>query len=398
MCKKTMIALIDSHFLKVNIMLLFRLFIVVVFIYQSSLVMGGAVQNQPATSKLAADDLNPKNIAPEVVSEQIRENLNNLSYRFSFRKDGEYAVKMYRTTGDKSYLNAILHELYISADRLSELSRGVYCATYRTQRIKREIDDGSCFLGVNKVCRALRSETARWFNDHIFYANLLLPELHRVSEFGMQLKNDNEKIIQKISAFDFEPGFTNPDMIRAWASRQAYQVYWLKDIDLGDYREIFTNSFKKVFPDNKDVLLSDQQYMTKITSMAHLVIAASGNFQEPVSDQSLEWITDYFEKNIDEIITRVESVIIAEVGISFLLMGKQSVPAVEKTKKAILSAYSPSQKMVQALDGNIDFDMAQIRNTLSIILLGWNNIYHSGPYFNKIKAFSEKLPSIIEPE
>lgn len=333
---------------------------------------------------------------PGQIVGQIRGEIDSNLYNLPFRKDGKYAVRMYRTTGDSRYLNSVLHELYVAADRLHQLTQGVYQADYRAERLRQELCTSSV-LGEHRVCQMLRRETVDKFRDHIFYTSLLLPELNLVNEVGMQLKQGHEKLLQTLSAFDFKPGFTDDNMIRAWASQQGYQLYWLKNFGAGDYRTVFTQAFKMVFPDSKDSLLSDQQYMTKIACMAHLVIAASGDFQEPVIDHDLDWVIDYFKDHIDEIIQRVETVISIEVGISLLLMGKH-MSLVEKTRHVVLSAYNPVHRVVKPLDSSVDFNRGVNRNTLAIILLGWKNQYHPGPYLHKIRETMDKLPSVIEPE
>ena len=337
-----------------------------------------------------------KRSSKKEIAKKILGHFDSCFYKLPFRKQGHYALRRYRTTGNSDFLVPALHELYVAADRLSDLSRGVKNKVYRYDKLWKEVN--SEMLGLNKVRAVLRKESIKKHPDHVFFAHLLLPELNRVNEFGMQLKNDTEKLRQTLSGFDFKPGFNDPDMIRAWASRQSNQVYWLYNMGLGDYRGAYMDAFRLVYPDNKDLLLSDQQYTTKITGMAHLIIAASSYYQEPVNDTSLEWVTNYFQKNIDIILSRARDGSIAEVGVSLMLTGKVNSPAVEKVRRRLIASYDEKYQMIPGTDGCLDFVYTQHRNLLAGIFLGWSGSYFPGPYLYKMKQFSGKMPSVLERE
>ncbi len=337
-------------------------------------------------------------LSPEKVAGQIRKFYDSNLFKLPLRKQGHYALRVYRTTGNQDFLYPALNELYIAADRLNNFSKGIKITSYRHEIIKQEVELNYFLLGNDRVRRVLRKETAKKFSDHIYFAHLLLPELNRVNELGMQLKHENEKIKQAMMAFDFKPGFTEPDMIRAWSSSQSNHVYWLYNMGLGDYRGLYIDAFSRVFPNNKDAVLSDQQYFTKITGMTHLIIAASGYYQHPVTDESLSWITEYFDKNIDEILSRCGEGTIAEVGICMLLTGKKDSVVVEKTRRKIVSAYNHDMRMIPDSEGNKTLKLAQHRNILASILLDWKGSYFPGPYLYKIKRLSNYMPSVLEPE
>nr|WP_269809274.1 DUF3541 domain-containing protein [Enterovibrio nigricans] len=105
------------------------------------------------------------------------------------------------------------------------------------------------------------------------------------------------------------------------------------------------------YPDEKDPMLSTQQYNNKLYGMTHIILAASEYYRKPVSEDNFQWIYDYFRQHFNTIAARSKPDVIAEIGITFLLAGLDNDPVVKKSQHIIRAAIDREKGMIPSVSG-----------------------------------------------
>ncbi|MGF1718697.1 DUF3541 domain-containing protein [Vibrio kyushuensis] len=317
----------------------------------------------------------------------IKQTYESQLYTLPAFKEGHYGLRMYRQTLHKKYEAAIWSDMARVASRLNQFSSEVNTAedilVYSEKRL-------SGYKGQTDERSVRRYTTTVHHPEYLYLGVDLLGSMARANEYGLKHKKD-EKLRQVLRRYDFEPFVTNPEMIKAWAAQLANQVYWLRQLNEQDVVEKFTDTFKSVYPDEKDKALSPQQYGNKIYGMTHIIFADSQYYQRPIQEKDHQWVYDYFRENIDTILLRTKEDIIAEVGIAFLLAGLEDDPVVEKTRQAIQGSIVEEKGMIPSIKGDFDLSYGEHRNVLAIMLLDWQSP-NTAPYVSKHPSVFTNIP------
>ncbi|UXI00224.1 DUF3541 domain-containing protein [Photobacterium sp. TY1-4] len=280
---------------------------------------------------------------------------------------GHYGLRLYRQTQDDRYATAVWTDMARVASRLNKFAAEVYTPEQIRQYSQKKINSYRQKKGERS---ALRYEVTQSRPEYLYLGIGLLGSMARADEYGLKHRED-AKLREVIRRYDYSRYATDPAMIRAWAAQLANQVYWLKQLGEQDVVDEFIAAFMATYPDAQDATLSEQQYMNKIYGLTHIIFAASGYYQHPVSEQEFQWIFDYYRRNIDTILARTKEDVIAEVGINFLLAGLASDPVVEKTRWTIQHGIDRRAGMIPSVKGETDLDQGEHRNVLAIMLLDW---------------------------
>lgn len=292
-------------------------------------------------------------------------------YTLPLEQQGEYALMLYRTTGNKVYLNTARVSLNLSADRLQKLASHMAC----------KVDKQALLL---EGALPIKPELLDRYLDYFFYGGQVVPELLRISQFGMILKGVlRENINRGVSGVDFKRAFTSKILQQYYAPDMAKQVYALLSLGFGDYRQSFIKSFQSVYPDKKDNDLSLEQRRHKWLTMAHLILAASDQLQEPVNDPLLNWIPEYFQLRESTLLAEGDNVLLAKVGLSLLLTGNKQSELLDKIR--IHMSKLPSSNAIGKPD------------LWCMLLLGWVDDYYPDPALYRIRKFKHKMPYVLEP-
>ncbi|MEZ9591805.1 DUF3541 domain-containing protein [Vibrio breoganii] len=302
-------------------------------------------------------------------------------------KQGHFGLRMFRQTLDPKYLVVIEEDIGIMSIRLNQLSADLHSKQTMNQYAEQRLTQ----YQKGKDERSKRRLVATKDKPEYFYLGLdLLRYMARVDDYGLKHKDD-KKLRRHLEQYPFEELFTDKAMIRAWAAQLANQVYWLKQLGMGDHVTEFTQALKDTYPDHEDYRLSLQQYENKLYGMTHIVIADSGYYQRQVNEADHAWIYDYFRQNIEDIITYTKQDVIAEVGLSFLLAGLEDDPVVYKAREAIRQSIDETAGRIPSVSGNLDFSYGEHRNVLAIMLLDWHSP-NTGPNTSTNRDLFESVP------
>ena len=290
-----------------------------------------------------------------------------------------YAARIFRISGDTSYLKYNLRDLqsmYQESQELLIVARNHGEVQYAEEKIK--------YWSSSKTRFNLRRQTLKVRPQFLYYLSSL-NILRRTQEYRIRTPVF-EELKQYVLAHDYTTYLNNPEMVKAWAAQLANLVIWLKQLGGKDYSKQFIDMLQKTYPDNQDTLLDKQQYENKIYGLTHLVLAQSRYYQYPLDRMEFPWIFDYFDTHIDTILSRTKADVIAEVGIAYLITQQSGHPALEKTQENIADQYDATQHMIPGPQGEFAITSGAHRNILSIILLSSPSKWYSGPWLDELNS------------
>ena len=320
------------------------------------------------TSQIGASQESVPNLSDAA---DLRRQINSSLFRLPLEHQGEYTLMLYRTTGNKDYLETARVTLYLCADRLQRFSSNLRDHKTRQEQVIRE--------GFSLPLDLIQSHS-----DYLFYGFMVLPDLNRINQFSMTLKGDpGDKLNRAINAYDFKEGLTSTELISLSAPKLAEHVYALLNLDYGDYRAVFIEALKRYYPDASDHDLSQEQLLNKWEAMTHLIIAASDQLQEPVNDPLLNWIPEYFLNNKPLILKQGSPVVLAKIGLVLYLTGKDKSALLEEITKVASTAST------RRTPEDCKFWM--------MLLLDWQENYFPDPAIYRMSRFKNKVPFSLKP-
>ncbi len=297
---------------------------------------------------------------------------------------------MWRLHGDPKYTQAALVDLFT----VTEAQSFYACQANELSFVEATSNDMISKLGKGPRAKARKAALKPW-PEFVFYTDALLRYASRIDEFGLT-GPCHQLLIEVLKRYDFEPALTDPAMIKSWAAQLINYVYWAKQLGVRDYLDTYTKAFNAVYPNEQDEQLDKKQFRNKVYGLTHFVFAASGYYQKPVDAKEFAWILDYFEANIERIIKDGTDDIIAEVGVSFLLAGKEDHPVVSKTRNHIIGSFDEQAQFIPSISGRISYASGEHRNMLAMMLLGWTGELHPGPHLAKLKQTQKYLPKQVK--
>jgi hypothetical protein len=331
--------------------------------------------------------------SPETAAETIRQRLESSLFTFEPSTQKHFALRMYRLTGDERYIQPILFDLLVTAERFERDAAGADDTAYVTSRCA-EIRES-----LNPATRKGRLRLAMFekWGGIDFYLNLL-HRVNKLSEYGLsetsRFKPAFEQAMAAIQSVDFAPFLLDTGVIRLYSPQAVNYVYYLKDLGVVDLRDQYKKVFVRVFNDDLDNDLTKRQYMDKIYGLTHFITAASGYYQRLVDSSEFDWILDYFDSHRDRIVKETKADIIAEVGVCYLLAGRGESPMVEACREAIISRLDPETGLVPSLHGHLRLPRAEHRNIMAYILLAWSGRLYSGPTLPRFEAYQNIFENV----
>lgn len=307
----------------------------------------------------------------------------------SLAKQRHYAQRLYRITGEARYLppNQRYAERLIAElrDDLVGLERAGYAAT-RSQQLVAD------YSVRTEKQRARKHMLGEW-GEIAFARDLLfrLVQLEYYHLLDVSDPGDYAPALEYLATVDFDAFLTDPGVLAIYAAQVANIAHFLHQLEVVDLRDEAVAAFRERYPPERDAALPEAEFRNKLYGMTHFVIAASRYYQQPVSAREFAWILDEFEAGLPRILATTED-IYTEVGLAFLLAGRDDHPTVARIRDALLHAYDPRQRMIPSTLGGFDLARGQHRNVLAILFLRWPERLHPGPDLSAIlvaQAFAQ---------
>lgn len=305
-------------------------------------------------------------------------------------KASHYAARIYRISGAATYLTYNLQDLRNMEDEVEQLlqvahnnTEVAYSRTKATGWSAKATDQSA------RIRSKLRRKSLDIAPSLPYYLGSL-SALRRSLEYRI-CYSQFDQLKKHVLAHDYTHTLSDSFMIKAWAAQLANVVVWIKQLGGEDYHDVFLDALQAVYPDDQDRLLSTQQYENKIYGLTHMILADSQYYQYHINREDFAWIFEYFDNNIDTIISRAKADVVAEVGIAYLLAREYDNPALEKTKQNIAQQYDETYHMIPGADGDYNISAGAHRNILAIMLLSSPQALYPGPWLGEI-ADPAQLP------
>jgi len=339
------------------------------------------------TGILAAE---PSSVSMAQISVSDRDAAHSIYQLYESRFDelepmrrGHWALRLYRWTGDPQYIPRIraygerlLHDFVTEAEGLEDSS-------YRQKRIQQLL--GQPFAGESQKRLRRRSALSQW--PEALYAGRLLYLCAMLQSLGLQQEDDEQykKVMAYLHKFPFDDFLLNYSFIQINAANQANSVYYLKSLGLVDLETSFFQAFQEAHRET-DQNPDDVVYENKIYGLTHIVIAASGYYQNVVTDRRFAWIYDYFEKNIEIILERTKPDVAAEVALCYLLAKQSEHKIVRQVRDYLVAAWDPSSGMIPSTRGKSELNSGEHRNVLAYMVLTGFDTLVPGPNLSDVSS------------
>ena len=298
-------------------------------------------------------------------------------------KASHYAARIYRISGVTTYLPYNLQDLRNMKDKVEQLLQVAqnnnevkYSRTKASTWSAKATDQSA------RIRAELRLKSMDITPSLPYYLSSL-SLLRRSLEYRI-CYHQFDQLKGQVLAHDYTRSLSDPLLIKAWAAQLANIVVWIKQLGGKDYSDVFLSALQAVYPDDQDKLLSTQQYENKIYGLTHMILASSQYYQYHINRDDFAEIFEYFDNNIDTIISRAKADVVAEVGIAYLLANEYDHPTLEKTKQNIAQQYDETFHMIPSVDGLFDISAGAHRNILAIMLLSSPQQLYPGPWLGKI--------------
>jgi hypothetical protein len=167
--------------------------------------------------------------------------------------------------------------------------------------------------------------------------------------------------------------------ITVYAAQAANAVEYLRQLGLADIRNDFRRRFLEVFPDSSDRKLDDDKFADKVYGLTHIVISASGYYQQLLDRREYAWILDYFSRNQNRLLKRLSVDVIAEVGLCFLLCDDTRNPLVDRCRQKVAKRFDGKHGLILSPLRSNDLLIGEHRNILAYMVFMWSGQLSPGP-------------------
>lgn len=304
-------------------------------------------------------------------------------------QSGHYGLRMYRQTLNPKYKELIWIDMARVASTLNYLGQmdsEKKIIERRDYLLKRYFDK---ITPESSKRTKLRQNMFKMYPNYIFAATLL-GSMIRADEYGLKSIYDSN-LRNMIKILNFSEYVKSKMVVEAYAAQIANQVFYLAQLGEDNNIDVFINTFRETYPDDKDSSLSKQQFENKIYGMTHIIFAASRHYQLSINQEDYLWIYKYMEKNIDTILEKAKPDVVAEVGITFLLSNQPNHKVVKKTQQFINDKIDKMNSMILSEKGSNDIEIGEHRNVLAIMLLDWKGV-HVGPNIQNNHSLFSNIP------
>lgn len=331
----------------------------------------------------------------KVHAEKLKQTFEPVLFTFSPAIQKHYAVRLYRMTGDERYVYPVIFHLFGLLRKIHYDKTGLNDPSYIQRRTEKVINHEFNLGATNPEAR--RAALVKG-GDVAFYL-MLSKNINTLREYnllGSKVFPESNKMIEAIrQQKDKLTTFLLDEQLMKTAGAQLVNyVYYLHRIGVVDIRKQYLDGLEKAFMKGKtDSELSKSEYIEKIYGMTHVILAASDYYQQTVERKEFAWVFDYFEENIEAILSRTKPDVYAEVGICFLLAKyNKDNPSLKRVKDTIVADIDSQKGMILSVKGSDNLRKGEHRNVLAIMLLDWPESLTTGPNLKEIKKFQKLLP------
>ncbi len=314
---------------------------------------------------------------PAQVAEKIKNYFDSHFFLLTLERQHQYCSRMYRVTGEDSYLQAIKNYLYYLDSKLKFYSFILESGREREEglEILKNQEKTSWYVKMN------RNQIYYQFPEFKFYQAMLRTAYWIFSYQAEELTGSREyiKIISHLRKINFKKYLLDKSVITLDPSQNTNYVFWLNEMGIVDIIEKFQELLLEVFPIKK-VQVSSLDFHNQIYGYTHLIIAKSNFYQKFVDSESHVDIINFLSKNIKKITENGSIDMIAEVGVALRLLNQKG-EIMEKISRQLLKEFNGQYIEYKNYKG---LNRLQHPNMLAIIFFKSISKLYPGPTIKNI--------------
>jgi hypothetical protein len=319
------------------------------------------------------------------IIDTFERNLFSLPVKYQYH----WATRRYRIDPDVKYIQPIWSDF--QQRTLAAIPKIISVNFFNTpKRIGSQIVAN---YSTNTIKKKLRVEHYQKHPEILFYFNLIhylfMVKSYRLRALG-ELKKHYTKGIGILTKVNWEELFLDPGLIAVNPSAVANNIYYLNFLGV-------INLERQLIQTYKDYWLSftpkdPVEWQNKVYGLTHLIIAASYFYQRKVERVKFDWVLEFFENNIDQIIKNTNSDITAEVGLCFKLCGVKSHIVIDKTINHLHTQIDSDLGVIIREDGQNSLEKLEHRNVVATLLMShWRRLTPGPDLYTFLKEEKKSL-------
>lgn len=317
------------------------------------------------------------------VQQDITTKYLDFLYKLPETKQQHFLSRLYKITGEKSYLTGIQEDAYtLFSQKLASFSESGTL----------DIDMNHRFNIKAKIPRQrVRNEYIHnhkeVFGPIFVYLDVLMAfnvihRYHMEDSLDPSLYSHIQTFLDEGFSKHFELFLSSPEYVLNTPVQVINILYWyyhlpsnkLKGDEEERLEKYIINSYQSSNL-NQEILFLNYLY-----TLTHVIIGKSWFYEYKVDLSESNWIYSFFTKNKDTIFQTKEPDIIAEIGVCYCLQKTQSVKIIESYQSEIIQYFNENQLYIPTgsfdIGSDEDLILGEHRNILAIMLLsGMKNLY-----------------------
>jgi len=311
------------------------------------------------------------------VAELIKETYEKNLFTLKLECQSHFSRRIYRISGQKRYIQPIVNSyqcIEIQIEYFLKVLENKKYITIESQKEFKKIPNTS------KKDMYRKKIFSKKHKEILLFA-CILSKIDSCQSSNIK-KKDREKIIFILKKKSLKKYFTDNELIKCFGTQLINAVYSLKKLKIIDYIKDFTTEYKEIFMDVDDKMLEDFEYQNKIYGLTHFILVESDYYQKWVSKKKFEWILDYFYLNINQIIKRTNSDIIAEVGLCFMLCRSKQDKILKKVKEYLAKEFNSDLGYIPRGERK-ELGISEHTNIIAYMVLNGIKRLYAGPDLSK---------------
>ena len=323
-------------------------------------------------------------------AQTIRTRYESALFSLDPRRQAHFGVRMYRITGDSRYVPPVLFDALLT---IAELRTDLDHASDEAWVAARGED--LCRVYTDKTRKGLMRRAI--FKDRRamrFYLQIL-SGTHKLATYGLHrtvLPQTFQRGLELLRKVDFASFLLDEEVIRGFGAQAVNYVYELQRLGITDLRAAYFQAFRTTYPPERDAELDVEDFRMKVYGLTHIVIAASDFYQRGVDAKEFAWVLDELTARMGRILAEATPDILGEVGLCFLLAGKDDDPIVDRCRRSVAASVDPEHRMILSTAGSPDLTKGEHRNVVAYMLLDWPAQLHEGPHLAETESLRALFP------
>lgn len=303
-----------------------------------------------------------------------------------------YALRMFRITGDRKYLDPIIADMlatawFIKTD-LDSIDEPGYAEGRTAQHLRT--------YNVESPRSRSRYELFTRSGTMLF-DRYLLYEMNKLDELGLLGTpgfENTDRVFEYLRQVDWASFLLNPEAIRVFSAKTIGDIYYLRDLGIVDLTSGYKDAFLQTFPDEEDDDLNAKEFEAKVYGLTHIILSESRYYQHAIDPTPFKWVYDWFDRHFERLVRESKPDVLAELAVCYLISGQADHPMVDRVRQALLWAFNSQDEMIPSTACDTDLQKGEHRNVMALLVFNWPDQLYPGPYLMDYEEYRRLWPQM----